>query len=78
MKLFDGVGREHEEFKLRLNKDRDIEIAAINAQTDIAREQSELSAQPSRRPASTSSAARPSSSTRSSTRSKPARASTAG
>lgn len=40
MKIFDGVGREHEEFKLRLNKDRDIEIAAINAQKDIAREQS--------------------------------------
>ncbi len=42
MKLFDGVGREHEEFKLKLNKDRDIEIAAITAQTDIAREQSEI------------------------------------
>ena len=36
MKLFDGVGREHEEFKLRLNKDKDIEIAAIQAQTNIA------------------------------------------
>ncbi len=42
MKLFDGVGREHEEFKLRLNKDKDIEIAAISAQKDIAREQSEI------------------------------------
>ena len=42
MKLFDGVGREHEEFKLRLNKDKDIEIAAITAQKDIAREQSEI------------------------------------
>jgi len=40
MKLFDGVGREHEEFKLTLNKEKDIEIAAIEAQTDIAREQS--------------------------------------
>ncbi|TWT51985.1 Inner membrane protein YqiK [Thalassoglobus neptunius] len=40
MKLFDGVGREHEEFKLRLNKDKEIEIAAIDAQKDIAREQS--------------------------------------
>ena len=39
MKLFDGVGREHEEFKLRLNKDKDIEIAAIHAQTDIAEAQ---------------------------------------
>lgn len=36
MKLFDGVGREHEEFKLRLNKDRDIEIAGIQAQQEIA------------------------------------------
>ncbi len=42
MKIFDGVGREHEEFKLRLNKDKDIEIAAIDAQTRIAREQSEI------------------------------------
>lgn len=42
MKLFDGVGREHEEFKLRLNKEKEIEIAAINAQKDIAREQSEI------------------------------------
>jgi flotillin len=42
MKIFDGVGREHEEFKLKLNKDRDIEIAAITAQKDIAREQSEI------------------------------------
>jgi flotillin len=42
MKLFDGVGREHEEFKLRLNKDKDIEIAAIDAQTRIAHEQSEI------------------------------------
>ncbi|MCA8995767.1 MAG: flotillin family protein [Planctomycetaceae bacterium] len=42
MKLFDGVGREHEEFKLRLNKEKDIEIAAINAQVGIAREQSEI------------------------------------
>ena len=42
MKLFDGVGREHEEFKIRLNKDKDIEIAAIDAQTNIARAQSNL------------------------------------
>lgn len=39
MKLFDGVGREHEEFKLRLNKDKDIDIAAIQAQQDIAEAQ---------------------------------------
>ncbi|MEZ6056151.1 MAG: SPFH domain-containing protein [Planctomycetaceae bacterium] len=42
MKIFDGVGREHEEFKLRLNKDKDIEIAAITAQTNIAAEQSKI------------------------------------
>lgn len=42
MKLFDGVGREHEEFKLRLNKDKDIEIAAIEAQRHIAEAQSNL------------------------------------
>ncbi|MEX2186422.1 MAG: flotillin family protein, partial [Pirellulales bacterium] len=39
MKLFDGVGREHEEFKLRLHKDRDIELAEISAQKDIASSQ---------------------------------------
>ena len=39
MKLFDGVGREHEEFKLRLNKERDIELAEIHVQKDIAEQQ---------------------------------------
>jgi uncharacterized membrane protein YqiK len=42
MKLFDGVGKEHEEFKLRLNKDKDIEIAAIGAQREIAEAQSRI------------------------------------
>jgi len=42
MKLFDSVGKDHEEFKLRLNKDKQIEIAAIDAQTDIAAAQSRL------------------------------------
>lgn len=42
MKLFDGVGREHEEFKLRLNKDKDIELAQINIQKDIAAEQAKV------------------------------------
>ncbi len=42
MKLFDGVGKEHEEFKLRLNKDKDIEIAAIQAQQGIAEAQSHI------------------------------------
>ena len=42
MKLFDGVGREHEEFKLRLNKDRDIELAQINVQKEIAEQQAHV------------------------------------
>lgn len=42
MKLFDGVGREHEEFKLRLNKDRDIELAEIRARQEIAGRQAEV------------------------------------
>ncbi|MDZ7616350.1 MAG: flotillin family protein [Patescibacteria group bacterium] len=42
MKLLDGVGKEHEEFKLRLNKDKDIEIAAIAAQQKIAEAQSRI------------------------------------
>lgn len=39
MKELDGIGREHEEFKLRLEKDKQIEIAALNAQTSIAESQ---------------------------------------
>ena len=42
MKLFDSVGKEHEEFKLRLNKDKEIEIAAIHTQKDIAEAQSNI------------------------------------
>lgn len=42
MKLFDSVGKEHEEFKLKLNKERDIEIAAITTQKDIAEAQSNI------------------------------------
>ena len=45
MKLFDGVGREHEEFKLRLNKDKDIEMQAIDAQRQIAEAQAEMIAE---------------------------------
>lgn len=36
MKKLDGVGREHEEFKLQLLKERDVELAQINIQKDIA------------------------------------------
>ena len=39
MKLFDSVGREHEEFKLQLNKEKEIEIAAIQTQQYIAEAQ---------------------------------------
>ncbi|MFP6768545.1 MAG: hypothetical protein VB859_10260, partial [Planctomycetaceae bacterium] len=39
MKLFHDAGKEHEEFKLQLNKDKDIEIAAIEAQQQIAEAQ---------------------------------------
>ena len=42
MKLLDGVGREHEEFKLQLNKEKEIEIAAIHARRDIAGHQSNI------------------------------------
>ena len=39
MKEFHEAGREHEEFKLRLNKDRDVDLAAIAAQKDIVSNQ---------------------------------------
>ena len=42
MKLFDSVGKEHEEFKIRLEKDKEIEIAAIQAQIPIAEAQSNI------------------------------------
>ena len=45
MKLFDSVGKEHEEFKLKLNKEKDIEIAAIDAQQKIAEAQAAIVAQ---------------------------------
>ncbi|MCA9554881.1 MAG: hypothetical protein KC933_32925, partial [Myxococcales bacterium] len=36
MKALDGVGREHEEFRLRLEKDKQVELAHIEAQQKIA------------------------------------------
>jgi uncharacterized membrane protein YqiK len=45
MKKFDSVGKEHEEFKLKLNKDLEIQLAHINVQKDIAREQASVIAQ---------------------------------
>lgn len=45
MKLFDGVGREHEEFKLRLEKEKDIDLAAMEVQKSVAREQAQIIAE---------------------------------
>ncbi|MEM7165778.1 MAG: flotillin family protein [Planctomycetota bacterium] len=42
MKLFDGVGREHEEFKLQLNKEKDIELAGIDVHRSIAEEKAKI------------------------------------
>ena len=42
MKLFHDAGKEHEEFKLQLNKDKDIEIAGIDAQREIAEAQATI------------------------------------
>ncbi len=39
MKKLDSVGKEHEEFKLRLEKEQNVEVAAINAQKNIAESQ---------------------------------------
>lgn len=39
MKALDGVGKEHEEFKLRLEKDKEVELANINVQKSIAEAQ---------------------------------------
>ena len=45
MKKFDGVGREHEEFKLNLDKDMQIELAEIRIQKDIADAQAQVIAE---------------------------------
>lgn len=42
MKKLDGVGKEHEEFKLQLQKEKEIELAQINIQKDIAGAQAEV------------------------------------
>lgn len=44
MKALDGVGREHEEFRLRLEKERSVELAAIEMRREIARAQAEVMA----------------------------------
>lgn len=42
MKQLDGVGKEHEEFKLRLEKEKEVELAQIGIQKDIADAQAEV------------------------------------
>jgi uncharacterized membrane protein YqiK len=39
MKKLDGIGKEHEEFKLALQKEKDVELAQIHIQKDIAEAQ---------------------------------------
>ena len=45
MKLLDGVGKEHEEFKLRLEQQRYIQIAEIEAKRQIAQAQAQVLAE---------------------------------
>lgn len=45
MKKLDAVGKEHEEFKLRLEKDKEIELAQINIQKAIADAQAKVIAE---------------------------------
>ena len=45
MKKLDGVGKEHEEFKLTLQKEKDVELAQINIQKDIAEAQADVLAE---------------------------------
>ena len=42
MKVWDGVSKEHEEFKLELAKEKEIELARIHIQQEIARAQAEV------------------------------------
>lgn len=42
MKKLDGVGKEHEEFKLQLQKEKEVELAHINIQKDIASAQADV------------------------------------
>src|SRR5690606_23446209 len=42
MKKLDGVGKDHEEFKLRLDKEKSVELAQISIQKDIADAQAEV------------------------------------
>lgn len=44
MKALDAVGREHEEFRIRLEKDKEVELRGIAARVDIARAQATVMA----------------------------------
>jgi flotillin len=65
MKLLHEAGQQHEEFRLRLNKERDVELAAINVNRDIARAHSEVVGEALKARRLTSSAAKTTSSRRS-------------
>ncbi len=45
MKKLNGVGKEHEEFKLQLQKDKDVQIAQINIHKSIAEAQAKVIAE---------------------------------
>lgn len=45
MKQLDGVGKEHEEFKLKLDKDMQVELAQIGIEKDIADSQAQVLAE---------------------------------
>lgn len=42
MKALDGVGREHEEFRIKLEKEKEVELRSIEARTEIAKNQAEI------------------------------------
>ncbi|MEQ8278001.1 MAG: hypothetical protein RMA76_28125 [Deltaproteobacteria bacterium] len=42
MKALDGVGREHEEFRLRLEKDKEVELASVTARVNIAEARAQI------------------------------------
>ena len=42
MKKLDGVGKEHEEFTLKLEKEKEVELATIHIQKDIAEAQAKV------------------------------------
>jgi uncharacterized membrane protein YqiK len=45
MKKLDGVGKEHEEFKLSLQKEKEVELAKVHIQKDIAEAQAHVLAE---------------------------------